>query len=127
MNTLELDNVKGPATTLAAYLHKLGWELTVNATLLGPGGLRVNLSTHSNKQIKQQLAMAWDRFCHAQIQHRQGVVAQPFDSLTTRRFVDKLSERQRGILALTMTAGWQSNGGLAQWSQHTTRNANGVT
>lgn len=28
----------------------------------------------------------------------------------------KLSETQRRILALTMTAGWQANAGLAQWS-----------
>lgn len=42
-----------------------------------------------------------------------------FDSLTTYRILQKLSDRQRRILALPMSAGWQSNGVIALWnSQH---------
>lgn len=40
----------------------------------------------------------------------------PFDSLTARRLISHFSERQRRILALTMTAGWQANAGIATWS-----------
>lgn len=53
--------VKGPATALASYLKKLGWEMTPKATVLGPGGLRLNVKTNSNKQIKQQLHIAWGK------------------------------------------------------------------
>lgn len=105
-----------PAAALAAYLSQVGWELTSNATLLGPGGLRLNLRMHSSCQIKDQLKIAWDWFCHKQTQHRKGIQAQLFDFLTTRRLINKFTDRQRRILALTMTAGWQANAGIAQWS-----------
>lgn len=55
--------VKGPASAIAHYLHKIGWEITANATLLGPGGLRVSLRHASGKQIKSQARLAWDWYC----------------------------------------------------------------
>ena len=108
--------VRGPATAIASYLAHCGWELTSQATLVGPGGLRVNLKTSSNKQIKQQLRIAWDWFCHQEVQHRKGVTDQPFDSFTTVKLMQQLTDRQRRILALSLTSGWQSYGAIAQWS-----------
>lgn len=43
-------DVRGPASALASYLKKLRWEVTANATLIGPGGLNINL--RSSKFIK---------------------------------------------------------------------------
>lgn len=97
-------------------MKMLGWELTQNATLLGPGGLRLNLPSASTKQIKQQLRIAWDWQCHREILHRKGVPNNPFDSHTTTRLMQKLTDRQRRILALSMTSGWQSLGAIAGWS-----------
>ena len=107
--------VKGPATTLASYLSKLQWEITDQATLIGPGGLRVHLPYTSNKQIKKQARIAWDWHCHALIVHRKGVPLMPFDSHTTHKVLATLTDRQRRILALTLTSGWQSHGAIAQW------------
>lgn len=96
------DKVKGPASALASYMKTLGWELTHNATVLGPGGLHLSLHAASTKQIKQQL--------------RKGVPPHPFDSYTTNRILHKLTDRQRRILALSITSGWQSLGCRAAWS-----------
>ena len=106
----------GPATTIAFYLKKFHWELTSQATLLGPGGLRLNLITSSTRQIKQQTRIAWDWYCFTLIQHRKGIANEPFDSCTVHKITQKMTDRQRRILALTMSAGWQSNSGLALWS-----------
>lgn len=92
--------VRGPASAIASYLSQCGWELTSQATLLGPGGLRVHLPSSSNKQIKQQLRISWDWFCHQEVLRRKGVAETPFDSLTTVRILQKLSDRQMQILAL---------------------------
>lgn len=108
--------VRGPASALAAYLRSLGWELTQHATLLGPGGLRVNIATSSTKQIKSQLRIAWDWFCHQEIIHRKGAPDTPFDSLTTLRLMQPLTDRQRRILCLSITSGWQSLGAISGWS-----------
>lgn len=108
--------VHGPATALASYLHRLGWEMTTNATLLGPGGLRLGLQSTTSKTIKKELRIAWDWHCHNEIVHRKGVTPLPFDSWTTNRILSRFTDRQRRILALTLTAGWQSNGVIAQWS-----------
>lgn len=108
--------VHGPATALASYLRRLGWEMTVNATLLGPGGLRLSLPHTTSKAIKKELRIAWDWQCHNEIAHRKGVTHLPFDSWTTNKILRQFTDRQRRILALTLTAGWQSNGVIAQWS-----------
>ena len=108
--------VRGPASALASYLNKLGWEVSSNATLLGPGGLRVSLSGSSSKQIKAQVRIAWDWHCHKEVYHRKGVPQNPFDSLTTIRLMQTLTDRQRRILALSLTSGWQSLGAIANWS-----------
>ena len=108
--------VKGPASALAAYLRQLKWELTANATLLGPGGLRLHLPGSSNKQIRSQLRIAWDWQCHQEILHRKGVPPEPFDSLHTIRILKTYTDRQRRILSLSLTSGWQSLGGIANWS-----------
>ena len=44
--------VSGPPPTIAFYLQKLQWELAPEATLLGPGGLRINLRDSSTRQKK---------------------------------------------------------------------------
>ena len=108
--------VRGPASAIASYLAHCGWELTKNATLLGPGGLRVNLQTSSNKHIKHQLRISWDWFCQGEVAHRKGSPDIPFDSYTTIQLLKKLTDRQRRILALSITSGWQSFGAIAQWS-----------
>ena len=79
--------VRGPASALASYLNKLGWEVSSNATLLGPGGLWVSLSGSSSTQIKAQVRIAWDWHCHKEVYHRKGVPTNPFDSLTTIRLM----------------------------------------
>lgn len=84
--------------------------------MLGPGGLRVNIKDSSTRHIKRQTRIAWDWHCFQQIQHRKGCAHQPFDSDTTHKLIKTLTDRQRKIPALTKTAGWQSNGGLAIWS-----------
>lgn len=68
--------VTGPATALAAYMAQVCWELTANANLLGPGGLRLSLRANSSKQIKEQLNIAWDWHCHRQTLHRKGIQSQ---------------------------------------------------
>ena len=108
--------VRGPASALASYLRLLNWSITSTATLLGPGGLRINIPSSSNRQIKNQLRISWDWFCHNNILHRKGVPSEPFDSTTTLRLLNKLSDRHRRILALSLTSGWQSLGGIAQWA-----------
>ena len=106
----------GPATALAAYIHRLDWEVTPGATLLGPGGLRINIQTATSKAIKKELRIAWDWHCHNEISHRKGVPPTPFDSWTANKILEHFTDRQRRILAITITAGWQSNGVIAQWS-----------
>lgn len=108
--------VFGPATALASYLKKVGWEVTATATIIGPGGLRVNIRFASGKQIKKQLRIAWDWYCHQEIYHRKGVPECPFDSYHTHKLMSSLSDRQRRILALTMTSGWQSNSAMSLWN-----------
>ena len=108
--------VRGPAGALASYLRLLGWDLTEQATLLGPGGLRVNLRGSSNRQIRNQTRIAWDWVCHQNIMHRKGVPLDPFDSTTTLRLLGHRTDRQRRILALSLTSGWQSLGAISQWS-----------
>ena len=108
--------IRGPASALAAYLKHLQWELTSNATLLGPGGLRVSIPSSSNKQIRAQLRIAWDWYCYEEILHRKGVSDCPFDSTSTIRLLKKFTDRQRRILSLSLTSGWQSLGAIANWS-----------
>lgn len=114
--------VCGPATALASYLCRLGWELTPNATLIGPGGLRIGIQCSTSKTIKKELRIAWDWHCHNEIAHRKGVTPLPFDSWTANKILRQFSDKQRRILALSLTAGWQSNGVISQWSAHQTPN-----
>lgn len=76
--------VRGPASALAASLAKVGWELTANAAILGPGGLRLNIPSASTKQIRTQLRTAGD--------WRKGVPDQPFSSITTIRLLRQLTD-----------------------------------
>lgn len=87
-----------------------------NATLIGPGGMRLNLQCTTSKTIKKNLRIAWDWHCHNEVAHRKGVPSTPFDSWTANRILQQFTDRQRRILALTNTSGWQSNGVIAQWS-----------
>lgn len=106
----------GPATALASYLKRLNWQITPQAILLGPGGLKLSLQTTSCKQIRKQARIAWDWHCHAAVSHRKGAPAHPFDSTTLHSILHQFTDRQRRILALSLTAGWQSNAQMALWN-----------
>lgn len=113
----------GPASSIKRYLTFLGWNLSEDGYLTGPGwDGSLNCLQAPISEINSAMHSAWGYFVMTQIQHRKGIGDKLFETHLTRNIFSSLKDADQAILALNLLGGFQTETNKAKWDkEHTSK------
>ena len=111
----------GPASSIKRYLTFLGWNLSEDGYLTGPGwDGSLNCLQAPISEINSAMHSAWGYFVMTQIQHRKGIGDKLFETHLTRNIFSSLKDADQAILALNLLGGFQTETNKAKWDKEHT-------
>ena len=105
----------GPASALKKYLEKICWKLNTDGSMIGPAGFRAHLFLNSPKELKRIFRQAWGYVVMNEVQHRKGISEQLINHRLTCKVFQTFPPSEQVILALNVTAVFQSGTTKSFW------------
>lgn len=108
---------KGPASTLAHYVLRLGWQITKQGQLLVGDFVKLCLHTTSTKELKHWTMQAWTQ--HAIVAHTSRFSLfglPPVDRTSTIQVLKKIPSHLHRVLLRFISQAFQPGNQRAKWA-----------